>query len=470
MKLSRRMLVAVSAKTATSASSLNGGGLSRSSRKRLAVLLFALMLFAVTAWSATTPVVLSAVINNSTKQITITGASFSPAGTAPTVALDNTTLSVVSFTNQSAVANMLAGLKAGSYRLSLTNSSSETAIFTVTIGAVGPQGPTGPTGPPGPTGPQGSPGATGPQGPTGATGPQGPQGNAGTNGNTVWNGTTPPPGTTGVNGDFYLDTTTDCLYGPKASGAWPTTCVPVVGPQGPVGPQGTTGPQGSTGDTGPQGPTGTTGATGATGPQGPAGPPGPIGGSGTAYAVPVWTNSTTLGNSLLFQSGGNIGIGTTTPAAKLDVTGNINTSGNLEFAGIPVISMPGGAAQANVALGIQTLVSVTTGNYNTASGIAALNANTTGYENEASGAEALCANTTGNTNTAIGAFSLFSNTSGSFKQRARLREVTCHPFCRCEASSTSSGFGYRPGTDWAKPGLSHCRAAAVASAFISSRI
>jgi lysophospholipase L1-like esterase len=29
---------------------------------------------------------------------------------------------------------------------------------------------------------------------------------------------------TGANGDFYLDTLTNCLYGPKASGSWPGTC------------------------------------------------------------------------------------------------------------------------------------------------------------------------------------------------------------------------------------------------------
>ena len=99
----------------------------------------------------------------------------------------------------------------------------------------------------------------------GCTGATGPQGSAGTNGNTVWNGTTTPAKSTGVNGDFYLDTATNCLYGPKASGAWPSPCVTLVGPQGATGAQG---PTGSTGATGSQGPTG---PAGATGPQGPAG-------------------------------------------------------------------------------------------------------------------------------------------------------------------------------------------------------
>jgi hypothetical protein len=49
--------------------------------------------------------------------------------------------------------------------------------------------------------------------------------------------------------------------------------------------------------------------------------PAAIGGTGTTNFLPLWTNSTTLGNSALFQTGGKVGIGTTTPAATLDVTG-----------------------------------------------------------------------------------------------------------------------------------------------------
>lgn len=52
-----------------------------------------------------------------------------------------------------------------------------------------------------------------------------------------------------------------------------------------------------------------------------------IGGSGTVNYLPVFTpNATTLGNSTIYQSGGNTGIGTTAPSEKLEVYhGNIKT-------------------------------------------------------------------------------------------------------------------------------------------------
>jgi hypothetical protein len=56
--------------------------------------------------------------------------------------------------------------------------------------------------------------------------------------------------------------------------------------------------------------------------QSPILPPGTITGSGTADFVPVFTGATTIGNSKIFQTvAGDVGIGTTTPAAVLDVKG-----------------------------------------------------------------------------------------------------------------------------------------------------
>jgi hypothetical protein len=46
------------------------------------------------------------------------------------------------------------------------------------------------------------------------------QGIAGTNGKTVLNGTSDPT-TQGVDGDFYINTTTKFIFGPKSAGTWP---------------------------------------------------------------------------------------------------------------------------------------------------------------------------------------------------------------------------------------------------------
>jgi hypothetical protein len=158
------------------------------------------------------------------------------------------------------------------------------------VGPAGPQGPQGQTGPAGATGPAGPQGVQGPQGPQGETGPAGPQGPAGPigptgatgptgpSGRTVLNGAGAPSAGTGADGDFYIDTTTALIYGPKASGAWPAG-VSLIGPAGATG---ATGPAGPTGAAGPQGPAG---ATGATGPQGPTGPAGPSGQTETVHVL-----------------------------------------------------------------------------------------------------------------------------------------------------------------------------------------
>jgi len=60
-----------------------------------------------------------------------------------------------------------------------------------------------------------------------------------------------------------------------------------------------------------------------------------VSGSGTTDFVPLWTNNSVLGNSVLFQSGSGssaaVGINTTTPAATLDVNGNLISRGALQL-------------------------------------------------------------------------------------------------------------------------------------------
>lgn len=157
-----------------------------------------------------------------------------------------------------------------------------------------PAGSPGATGPTGPSGNNGNPGATGPTG-AGVTGPTGPTGATGSGAGPT--GPTGPTGATGTAGS-----------GGGATGA-----------TGPTGSAGTAGTAGATGHTGATGPTGATGATGVgtAGVTGATGATGPGGVSGTLNYVAKFTAATTVGNSLIFDNGTNVGIGTASARSKI---------------------------------------------------------------------------------------------------------------------------------------------------------
>lgn len=87
----------------------------------------------------------------------------------------------------------------------------------------------------------------------GGAGSEGPRGPEGKEGLSVLNGEGKPAEGTGINGDWYIDTKTTIIYGPKAAGKWPEPGTKLIGPEGP---KGATGPEGAKGATGPEGPTG----------------------------------------------------------------------------------------------------------------------------------------------------------------------------------------------------------------------
>jgi len=128
-----------------------------------------------------------------------------------------------------------------------------------------------------------------------------------------------------------------------------------TGPTGPVGPAGATGPQGLPGAAGP---------TGAIGPQGPIGLTGPAGATGAtgllsigneAGNTPYWNGTQWVVNSSnLYNNGSNLGIGTTSPSEKLEVVGNVKTSGTLTAGAITYPNTAGTNGQVLTSNGLGT--------------------------------------------------------------------------------------------------------------------
>jgi len=90
-------------------------------------------------------------------------------------------------------------------------------------------------------------------------------------------------------------------------------------------------------------------ATGASGSR----PAGNVTGSGTKDFIPRWTSTSQIGNSNIFENGsGQVGIATSTPAAKLDVNGPTDIRSTLTLfpnGGNPALKMSGSAFAINSA-------------------------------------------------------------------------------------------------------------------------
>lgn len=137
--------------------------------------------------------------------------------------------------------------------------------------------------------------------------------------------------------------------------------------------------------------------------------------------------------STMFNIGGNVGIGNTTPSSKLDIDGGINLSvGNaitiggknlLNAKGVQNVSIgpgsgegiaTGGSGERNVFIGDHAGQLTTSGNANAFIGFFAGSKNTTGSNNIAIGTRAGVNNTTGSFNAFIGLQAGFSNVAGNF--------------------------------------------------------
>lgn len=167
---------------------------------------------------------------------------------------------------------------------------------------VGIQGLTGLVGAVGSTGLSGPTGDTGQTGIRGLTGIQGRTGIQGGGGDTGIRGYTGIRGTTGIQG--------------------------ITGFYGVTGIQGDRGLQGLVGSTGiaGSGSTGLQGIQGLVGSTGIAGSGGTIGGSGTANTLPIWTDSTTLGDSKLTEDTNGITYQTANTNVW-SITKTLNTGG-----------------------------------------------------------------------------------------------------------------------------------------------
>ena len=138
---------------------------------------------------------------------------------------------------------------------------------------------------------------------------------------------------------------------------------------------------------------------------------GPVGGTGTTNYIAIWISSTTLGNSNIYQSGSNLGIGTTTPTSTLDVAGDVNVGSGKPYR-IGQRTVLSNAGTDNLFLGIGAGGNDTSGLDNAFSGAGAGFNNTSGSYNTFNGFQAGYFNTTGSGNTFSGASAGLNNTRG----------------------------------------------------------
>jgi trimeric autotransporter adhesin len=155
-----------------------------------------------------------------------------------------------------------------------------------------------------------------------------------------------------------------------------------------------------------------------------------VGGSGTTGYVPRWTGSTSLGNSVLFQTGaGLIGAGTTAPAAKVDATGGTNVGLRGTTTGANAGAVWGDATSASgVTVGVRGTSASTTGTGVSGNATATSGANTgvAGHSSSSAGTGALGSADAshGSTIGILGRAASSSGTAGVFNNTAGGKEIS----------------------------------------------
>ena len=186
--------------------------------------------------------------------------------------------------------------------------------------------------------------------------------------NTILNGKGAPLIKNGIDGDFYIDTRSLLIYGPKKSGKWPLP----QNLQGPVGangvdgkngsegksvstasnvagPTGSQGLQGLQGEKGEKGDAGSPGASGSAGPAGAIGPQGPSGSSSGGSAGPAGATGATGSTGLTGLTGAKGETGTAGAIGLKGETGTVGATGpsNVYVNALPTWTLSTGSARTS---------------------------------------------------------------------------------------------------------------------------
>lgn len=138
-----------------------------------------------------------------------------------------------------------------------------------------------------------------------------------------------------------------------------------------------------------------------------------ITGNGVPNYIPIWTSSNSLSSSVIYQTGGSVGVGTTSPVAALDVNGSVNAGASYGIGGSTVL-YTGSPSLRSVFVGQGAGSLNSRGNENSFVGNLAGNSNAAGGGNSFFGYESGVSNSAGGSNSFFGAQSGASNTSGAY--------------------------------------------------------